>query len=46
MTSESIPDKDTEIELNGYKFIIELVSDTKIDTVRVITPQDHNEELD
>ncbi len=46
MTSESIPDKNTEIELNGYKFIIELVSDTKIDTVRVIKPQDHNEELD
>ncbi len=46
MTSETIPDKDSEIELDGYKFIIELVSDTKIDSVRVIKPKDQNEELD
>ena len=46
MTSESIPEKDSEIELDGYKFIIELVSDTKIDTVRVIKPNTLNEELD
>jgi len=46
MTSESIPEKDTEIELQGYKFIIELVSDTKIDTIRVIKPNIPNEELD
>ena len=46
MTSESIPEKDSEIELDGYKFIIELVSDTKIDTVRVIKPKNQNEELD
>jgi len=46
MTSETIPDKDSEIELDGYKFIIELVSDTKIDSVRVIKPKTQNEELD
>ncbi len=46
MTSESIPEKNQEIELNGYKFVIELVSDTKIDTIRVIKPVTENEELD
>ena len=46
MTSESIPEKNQEIELDGYKFIIELVSDTKIDTIRVIKPVTENEELD
>ncbi len=46
MTSESIPNKNDEIELNGYKFVIELVSDTKIDTIRVIKPALSNEELD
>jgi len=46
MTSESIPEKDTEIEMDGYTFIIELVGDTKIDTIRVIKHQNHDEELD
>ncbi len=46
MTNESIPVKNDEIELNGYKYIIELVSDTKIDTIRVIKPLLSNEELD
>jgi CBS domain containing-hemolysin-like protein len=46
MTSETIPDKDSKIELDGYKFIIELVGDTKIDSIRVIKPKNQNEELD
>jgi len=36
MTSGSIPEEGAEIELDGYKFILESVSDTKIETVRVI----------
>ena len=36
MTTEEIPTQGTEIDLNGYKFVLELVSDTKIETIRVI----------
>jgi len=36
MTTEKIPEKGAEIELDGYKFILELVGDTKIETIRVI----------
>ena len=36
MTTESIPEQGDEIELEGYKFILELVSETKIETIRVI----------
>lgn len=36
MTTEAIPEQGAEIELSGYKFIFELVSETKIETVRVI----------
>ncbi len=36
MTTETIPEQGAEIILNGYKFILALVSDTKIETVRVI----------
>lgn len=37
MTSGNIPSESGEvIELEGYKFVIEKLSDTKIDTVRVI----------
>lgn len=36
MTTETIPEKGAEIELNDYKFILEMVSDTKIETVRVV----------
>ncbi len=35
MTTETIPEQGAELELNGYLFILELVSDTKIETVRV-----------
>ncbi|MCG8326727.1 MAG: hemolysin family protein [Chitinophagales bacterium] len=35
-TTENIPDKGDVLELNGYRFILELVSDTKIETIRVI----------
>ena len=45
-TMESIPAQGAEIELNGYKFILELVSDTKIETIRVIKMQAANEEMD
>ncbi len=36
MTMETIPEQNAEILLDGYKFILELVSDTKIETVRVV----------
>lgn len=36
MTTETIPNHGDEIEMDGYKFILELVSETKIETVRVI----------
>ncbi len=36
MTTESIPEQGEEIELGEYKFIVVLMSDTRIETVRVI----------
>ncbi len=36
MTTESIPEQGDEIELGEYKFIVVLMSDTRIETVRVI----------
>lgn len=36
IVTETIPQQGVNIELNGYQFILELVSDTKIETVRVI----------
>lgn len=45
MTVATIPEQGAEIILNGYKYILELVSDTKIETVRVIKlNDDHNNE--
>jgi len=35
MTTETIPKQNDEILLDGYKFVLELVSDTKIETIRV-----------
>ncbi len=35
-TTETIPEKGAQIELDGFRFILELVSNTKIETVRVI----------
>lgn len=35
MTSGNIPENGAEYELNGYQFILEQVSDTKIETVRL-----------
>ncbi len=36
MTHQTIPEEGDELDLDGYKFIFEKVSDTKIETVRVI----------
>ena len=46
MTTETIPEQGAEIELDGYKFNLELVSDTKIETIRVTKLQAANEEMD
>ncbi len=35
MTTETIPKQNDEIILDGYKFVLELVSNTKIETIRV-----------
>jgi len=35
-STESIPEQNAEIQLDGFHFILELVSETKIETVRVI----------
>jgi putative hemolysin len=35
-TTETIPEQNAEILLDGYKYILELVSDTKIETIRVV----------
>jgi len=44
MTTESIPEQGEEIELGEYKFIVVLMSDTRIETVRVIkkTKEEHD----
>jgi CBS domain containing-hemolysin-like protein len=34
--TESIPDQNAEVELGEWRFIVELVSDTKIETIRVV----------
>lgn len=46
MTTGEIPKTGAEIELDGYKFILELVSETKIETVRVIKLDEAHEEMD
>ena len=43
MTFESIPDQGGEIEIDGYRFILELVSEKKIETVRVIVLEKEKE---
>lgn len=35
-TTETIPQQGVEIELGDYRFVLELVSDTKIETIRVL----------
>ena len=47
MTTGTIPEQGAEIELGGFKFILELVSDTKIETIRVIKlPESEEKEVD
>lgn len=45
MTTEAIPNKGDELVLNGYRFLFEMVSDTKIEMVRVFKlPEDGEED--
>lgn len=44
MTTQTIPEQGAEITLDGYKFILELVSDTKIETVRVVKETSKHED--
>ena len=46
MTTATIPEQGAEIQLHGYRFILELVSETKIETVRVIKTDPVNEAMD
>ncbi len=46
MTTETIPEQGAEIELNDYKFVLELVSDTKIETVRIIKLEREEEAME
>ncbi len=39
MTHGAIPERGAVLEFNGYQFVLELVSETKIETVRVIRPE-------
>ena len=45
MTTEEIPNQGDIIDLDGYKFILEEVSDTKVEVIRVIKTKSENEEL-
>jgi CBS domain containing-hemolysin-like protein len=44
--SEAIPKQGIEMELDGFKFVLELVSNTKIETVRVIKITETDEKMD
>ncbi len=46
MTTTSIPEEGDELILDGYKYILEVVSDKKIETVRVIRYDPTDEEMD
>ena len=46
MTTATIPEPGGEIKLDDYKYILELVSDTKIETVRVIKLPPSDEKMD
>lgn len=46
MTTTSIPEEGDELILDGYKYILEVVSDKKIETVRVIRYDPADEEMD
>lgn len=46
MTTATIPEQGDDLELHGYRFLFEMVSDTKIEMIRVIKlqPEEHTEE--
>ena len=45
-TTEMIPAQGVELEMNGFMFILEMVSDTKIETIRILKVEKDNEEVD
>jgi len=45
MTTEDIPNQGDTIELDGYKFILEEVGETKIEVIRVIKTKSEDEKL-
>ena len=45
-SEQNIPAKGATLEIDGYKFILELVSDTKIETIRLIKLETTDEKMD
>lgn len=45
MTSGNIPEENAEIILDGFKFVLEMVSETKIEMVRIYKLEDQKEEI-
>ncbi len=41
-TTETIPQQDASIDIDGYRFIVAMVSDTKIETIRVVKLADND----
>jgi len=44
MTTETIPEKGQEVVLDGYRFLFEMVSDTKIEMIRVFKLDEETED--
>lgn len=44
MTTGTIPEENEVVELDGYRFELEMVSDTKLETIRVFIPKNDEEE--
>lgn len=44
MTSGNIPEENAEIVLDGFKFVLEIVSETKIEMVRIYKLEEQSEE--
>ena len=40
-TTETIPEQGASIDIDGYRFIVAMVSDTKIETIRVVKLEDN-----
>ncbi|NJL74471.1 MAG: HlyC/CorC family transporter [Saprospiraceae bacterium] len=46
MTKETIPEQGEDLTLNNYRFILETVSNTKIETIRIILPHEEGAKVE